>query len=66
MKYITITEAAERLRVDRSTVWRWVKAKRIPSRRKGLMPRSPLEIPEEALEQYLPDEQRVEQIEQDH
>ena len=48
--YITITEAAERLSVDRSTVWRWVKRGKITgARKKGPMENSALLIPEESI-----------------
>jgi excisionase family DNA binding protein len=51
MDYLTITQAAERLEVDRSTVWRWVQEGHFEGvRRKGLGLTSPVLIPVESVE----------------
>ena len=62
MEYISITEAAERLQVDRSTVWRWCQDGLMPYRRKGPRPQSPYEIPVEALENLHLPEALVERV----
>lgn len=45
----TLGEASRILKVDRSTVWRWVRDGKLQSRRMGLLSRSWHVIPEEAL-----------------
>lgn len=64
VKEYTLTQVAELLNVDRSTVWRWVKQGRFERvRQKGFGDTSPLAIPEEsvrkvaeALQVPMPDE----------
>jgi len=34
-EYLTVAEAASWLRIDPSTIWRWIKAGRLPARRLG-------------------------------
>jgi excisionase family DNA binding protein len=48
--YYTPKDAAKRLQVSRSVVYDWISRGLLPSYRAGLMPRSPLRIPAEAIE----------------
>jgi excisionase family DNA binding protein len=52
MEYMTPNEAAERLRVSRTTIWRWVQAGRFDGvRRKGFGDTSPNMIPTDSVEE---------------
>ena len=52
MKYVTPKEAAERLQVSRTTIWRWIKEGRFEGvRRKGFGKTTPNMIPVRSLEE---------------
>lgn len=54
MKYLTITEAAELLQLDRTTVWKWIDQGRIKGvRRKGIGSTSPILIPEKEIRRLV-------------
>lgn len=49
---LTIRQFAQRLSVDRSTVWRWIRDRQLPHYRIGHVVRIPLDQAEAWLERY--------------
>lgn len=47
---MSIAQVAQRLKVERSTVWRWIKAGHLSARKSGPEARSPLRIPRSEVE----------------
>ena len=61
--YYTVTEAARRLRVSPSTIWRWINDQRLPAYRVG---RRSIRIKKDDLETIIQPAKEVRPVNSDH